>query len=93
MAAARRDKPRQTAAENSPTNAILKANIRFFLSHPKSKTPAASRLIHKADATKYPISVAFQRFSGARDKIPAPYFAERTRSCAIQLQRQKDKCQ
>jgi hypothetical protein len=38
----------------------------------------------------HPILSPFSDFQKPRDKIPAPYFVEQTRSRAIQLQRQKD---
>jgi hypothetical protein len=82
-------KASQMSLINPPKNHNQLTNIQIILSHPKSKPPAVSRLIHRPDATKSTTSVASQRFSSARDKIPPLHFNERTRSRAIKLQRQK----
>jgi len=50
----------------------LLTDIQLVLSHEKSKAPNVSRLVRGIEATKYRISVAFQRFLKCRDKILAP---------------------
>jgi hypothetical protein len=74
-------------------NAILKTNIPFFLSSPKSETLGVSRSVSHAAATKPPTSVAFQRFSNIRDKIPAPQFPAPIHIRATQLQCQNSRRQ
>jgi hypothetical protein len=81
-----RHESHQTAAENSSKNALFKTNIRFFVSPQKTELLGVSRSVSSAAATKPPNSVAFQRFSNIRDKIPAPQFLDPNYIRATQLQ-------
>jgi hypothetical protein len=69
-----------------PKNAAFKTNIRFFLSPRKNGSLGVSRSVSYSAATKPPHSVAFQRFSNIRDKIPAPQSLDPIHICATQLQ-------